>query len=115
MDQIFIHDLRVHAIIGIYEWERTRTQELRISLTLFLDTRPAAAADDLSGNADYARLAEAIRAHAETAGRFTLEALADDIATIALGEPGAERVRVRIEKPGAVRSTRTVGIEIERP
>ena len=115
MDQIFLTDLRVHAVIGVYDWERTRTQELRISLTIFLDTRPAAAADDLAGSVDYARLADAVRAHAQSAGRFTLEALAEDIAAICLQEPGAQRVRVRIEKPGAVRSARTVGVEIERP
>jgi dihydroneopterin aldolase len=59
-------------------------------------------------------VAKKVLAHAESAQRFTVEALAADLARLCLEEPGVEKVRVRVEKPGAVRFTGSVGVEIER-
>jgi dihydroneopterin aldolase len=59
-------------------------------------------------------VAKKAMAHAESAGRLTVEALAADLASLCLSEPGVHRVRVRVEKPGAVRFARSVGVEIER-
>jgi dihydroneopterin aldolase len=85
-----------------------------ISVRLFADLRPAGEADDLSGSPDYGRLAAALKAHAESAARLTVEALAEDLAGLCLAEPGVQRARVRVEKPQAVAGVRSVGVEIER-
>jgi FolB domain-containing protein len=63
---------------------------------------------------DYSALAKKIQAHAETAARLTVEALANDLAQICLGQSGVTKTIVRVEKPGAVRFAGSVGVEIER-
>jgi FolB domain-containing protein len=112
--KVFINDLVVRGIIGVNDSERESPQEIVINLGLFTDLRRAGATDDIADCIDYQSVAEKIMAYAESARRFTVEALAADIARIGLGEPGVERVLVRVEKPGAVRSCRSVGVEIER-
>jgi len=114
MDKVFIKDLLVRGIIGINDWEREKLQDILINITAFTDTRPAGASDDLADCVDYRTLAKKIQAHAESAGRFTVEALANDLANICLEQTGVLRVIVRVEKPGAVRFSRSVGVEIER-
>jgi FolB domain-containing protein len=114
MDKIFIKDLVARGIIGINDWEREKPQEILINITVFTDTRPAARSDDLADCVDYRGLAKKAQAHAETAARFTVEALANDLAGICLEQKGVEKAIVRVEKPGAVRFSSSVGVEIER-
>jgi len=114
MDQILINDLSARGIIGINDWEREKPQEILINIILFTDIREAGKSDDLSESVNYRTISKKVQSHAETAERLTVEALATDIARICLEEPGVQKVRVRIEKPGAVRFTRSVGVEIER-
>jgi FolB domain-containing protein len=70
--------------------------------------------DDLTRGVSYSDVARRLQHHAETARRFTLEALAIDLANICLEFPGVQKARIRLEKPGAVRFARSVGVEIER-
>jgi FolB domain-containing protein len=114
MDKTFIKDLTARGIIGINDWEREKPQEILINITVFSDTRPAAKSDDLADCVDYRALAKKAQSHAETAARFTVEALANDIADICLEQKLVQRVIVRVEKPGAVRFSSSVGVEIER-
>ncbi len=114
MDQIFIRDLLVRGIIGINDWEREKQQDILINITLFADLRSAGESDDLGLSVNYRTITKKVMAHAETIGRFTVEALANDLAKICLDESSVERVRVRVEKPGAARFARSVGVEIER-
>jgi FolB domain-containing protein len=114
MDKIIIKDLAVRGIIGINDWERQKPQEILINITVFTDTRRAAESDNLADCVDYRALAKKIQVHAETAARHTVEALAEDLAGICLGVEGVEKAIVRVEKPGAVRFSRSVGVEIER-
>ncbi len=114
MDQVFINDLVARGIIGVNDWERTQPQEIVINLVLFADLTQAGQSDDLADCVNYQTVAENVLAHAATARRFTVEALAADLAGIALREPGVRKVRVRVEKPGAVKFSRSVGVEIER-
>ncbi len=114
MDKVFIKDLRTRGIIGIYDHEREIPQEICINVELFADLRKAGETDDIADCVNYHSLAKQIRAHAETAGRLTVEALAADIAALALREPAVQRVRVRVEKPEAVGFAHSVGVEIER-
>ncbi|HTX91461.1 MAG TPA: dihydroneopterin aldolase [Anaerolineales bacterium] len=114
MDQIFITDLEARGILGINDWEREKPQTIRINIVLFADLRRIGESDDIRDGVNYRTVAKQALAHAETAGRFTVEALAEDLAGLCLKEPGVQKVRVRVEKPGAVRFSRSVGVEIER-
>jgi len=114
MDKTFIKDLVARGIIGINDWEREKPQEMLINITVFSDTRAAAQSDDLADCVDYRALAKKAQSHAETAARFTVEALANDIAAICLEQELVQRVIVRVEKPGAVRFSKSVGVEVER-
>jgi FolB domain-containing protein len=114
MDQILITDLVARGIIGLNDWEREKPQEILINIALFTDIRKAGETDDLAYSVNYRTVAKKAMTHAETAGRLTVEALATDIARLCLEEPGVQKVRVRLEKPGAVRFARAVGVEIER-
>lgn len=114
MDKVFIKDLVARGIIGIRDWEREKPQEILINITIFTDTRQAAKSDDLADCVDYSALARKVQTHAETAARLTVEALANDLAKICLEQAGVEKVVVRVEKPGAVRFSKSVGVEVER-
>jgi FolB domain-containing protein len=114
MDQIFIKDLVARGIIGINPDEREKPQAILINIILFADIQKTGETDDLNHSVNYRTVAKKALAHAETAGRFTVEALATDLARLCLAEPGVQKVRIRVEKPGAVRFSRSVGVEIER-
>jgi FolB domain-containing protein len=114
MDKVIIKDLLVRGIIGVNDWEREHPQDILINVEITADLKKAGASDDIEDSVNYRTLAKKIIAHAETASRLTVEALAADIAQICLGEPGALSARVRVEKPGALRFAKSVGVEIER-
>ncbi len=114
MDQIIIKDLLARGIIGINDWERKNPQDILINIVLFVNLEKAGASDDLNDSVNYRSVAKKVLAHAESAARLTVEALAADLAHLCLEEPGVQKVRVRVEKPGAVRFARSVGVEIER-
>jgi FolB domain-containing protein len=114
MDKVIIQDLLVRGIIGINDWERNKPQDILINITAFTDTRQAAESDNIRDCIDYRTLAKKVQAHAESAARLTVEALANDLAELCLEEKGVDRVIVRVEKPGAVRFARSVGVEVER-
>jgi len=114
MDKVFIKDLTARGIIGINPDERAKPQEILINITLSADLSKAGNTDDLADTVNYRTIAKKIMAHAETAKRFTVEALAMDIVRLCLEEERVQKVSVRVEKPGAVRFSRSVGVEIER-
>jgi FolB domain-containing protein len=114
MDKIFIKDLVARGIIGVNADEREKPQEITINTTIYINTSIAGQTDDISDTVSYSMLAKKIQACAESAQRFTVEALAEDIARLCLDEPGVRKVQVRVEKPRAVRFVSSVGVEIER-
>jgi len=85
-----------------------------INVTVYTDTHQAAQSDDIADCVDYDALAKKLKAHAENAARLTVEALANDLAEICLLEKNVEKVILRVEKPDAVPSAQSVGIEVER-
>ncbi len=115
MDKIFIQNLRVQAILGVYAHERHQPQTVLISVVLETDTRKAAARDDFSHCLDYDALSQRIRQHVRAAARHTVEALAEDIARLCLQTTAAARVTVRVAKPEALPDVDAVGVEITRP
>lgn len=114
MDQVIIRDLVARGIIGIESWEREKPQEILINVTLFADLARAGETDDIADCVNYRTITKKLQAHAEAAQRLTVEALASDLAKICLEDPRVMKARVRVEKPGAVRFTRSVGVELER-
>jgi len=114
MDQIFIKNLLVRGIIGINDWEREKPQDILINIIISADLTKAGETDDISNSINYRTIAKKAQSRAETAQRLTVEALAADIANICLEEPEVLKVRVKVEKPNAVRFARSVGVEVER-
>jgi FolB domain-containing protein len=114
MDKVIIRDLVARGIIGLNDWEREKPQEILINIVMYTDLQMAGANDDISDSVNYRTVAKKVMAHAESAKRLTVEALAADLARLCLEEPGVQKVEVRVEKPGAVRFARSVGVEIER-
>ena len=114
MDKVFIKDLLVRGIIGVNDWERKKAQEILINVTVFTDTSEAGKSDDIKECVDYSALAKKLQAHAESVGRLTVEALANDLVKICLEQKGVTRAIVRVEKPGAVRFSKSVGVEVDR-
>ncbi len=113
-DKILVRDLLVRGVIGVNDWERKVEQDILVNLTLHADTRMAGTSDDIDDTVSYRTVAKAVIEHIESHQPFTVEALATDIARLCLAQPRVKRVRVRVEKPGALRFAHSVGVEIER-
>ena len=114
MDQVFIRDLAARGIIGVNDWEREKPQEILINIVLFTDLHKAGNSDNIQDSVNCRTVAKKVLAHSETSQRQTVEALTADFASLCLEEPGVQKVRVWVEKPGAVRFSRSVGVAIER-
>ncbi len=113
-DKIVVKDLLLRGIIGINEVEREKKQDILINLTLFTDIRAAGQNDDHNAILNYRTITKAIIALVENSAYFTVEGLATAIARLCVVDHDAERVIVCVEKPGALRFARSVGVEIER-
>lgn len=113
-DQIFIRDLLVRCIVGVDERERAGKQDVLVHVTLYLDLRRAGQSDALEDTIDYRVLKKQILHMAEDSQFYLIEALAERIAGICLADARIDRVKVTVEKPGALRFARTVGVEIIR-
>jgi FolB domain-containing protein len=114
MDKVFIKNILARGIIGINDWEREKPQDILINIDLFTEARKKPVSDDVDDIIDYSKVTKKVLHLAETAKRFTVEALAEDIARICLEDIRVLKVTVRVEKPGAVRFAQTVGVEIMR-
>jgi FolB domain-containing protein len=113
-DEIIIKDLLLRGIIGLNDWEREKKQDILINLTLFADTRAAGRSDDPADILNYRTITKAIIEYVESSEHYLVEALAAAIARICVVEHNADKVIVRVEKPGALRFASSVGVEIER-
>lgn len=114
MDRILIKDLLVRCILGINDDERREKQDVRINITLWADLRPAGLSDDFAKTIDYRGLKKRVIAAVEPSQFQLVEALAEHIAALCLEDARVRRVRVRIEKPTALRFARSVGVIIDR-
>ena len=114
MDEIFIEDLLIRSVIGISDREREQPQDILVNITIFTDTSNAGQSDNVNESVNYRTVAKKVLAHTEKVNRYTVEALAADIADICLQESGVSGVRVKVEKPGAVRFSKSVGVLITR-
>ena len=114
MDTIFLRDLEVNAVIGIYEWEKRIKQKVRVDLEIATDIRKAVASDSIDDTLNYKAIAKRISQYIEDSRFELIETLIEKVAEIVLTEFNISWVRLTISKPGAVRGSRDVGITIER-
>jgi dihydroneopterin aldolase len=114
MDIIFIDELRIATLIGIYPREQSVPQTLEISLQIGTSTLRAGSSDDIRDTIDYAEVVERLRAELEQRHFHLLEKLAEYVASVVLDDFGAVWTRVSVAKPGVMRGVRRVGVVIER-
>jgi FolB domain-containing protein len=114
MDKIHIRDLLARCILGEGQEERRDRQDVKLNITLHTDSRQPGASDKLADAVDYRAINKRILRYAETSEHSLVEALAERIAQICLEHPRVLAVQVSVEKPGALRFARSVGVEITR-
>ena len=114
MDTIFIRQLEIHTIIGIYNWERSVRQKVVFDLEMATDIRKAAASDDIAHALNYKAVAKRVIAFVETSEFQLVETLAERTAALIMEEFDVPWLRLTLNKLGAVRGSRDVGIIIER-
>jgi dihydroneopterin aldolase len=114
MDIIFLHELKVDAVIGIWDWERKIRQTVVIDLEMATDIRKAAATDSVDDTLNYKLVAKRVQQFVSDSEFQLVETLAEKIAAIVVDEFKVPWVRVRVNKPGAIRGAKDVGVIIER-
>ncbi len=114
MDKIFLSELKVDTIIGIWEWERRIRQTVVIDLEMSADIAKAAATDEVADTLNYKLVAKRIQEFVADSSFQLVETLAERIAGIIRDEFGVAWVKVRVNKPGAIRGSKDVGVLIER-
>ena len=114
MDKIFIHALKTEAIIGIFDWERQVKQTVIIDIEISADIRKAALSDSIGDTLNYKKVAKRVLAFVEGSQFHLVETLAEHIAMLILQEFGVSWVSITLSKPGAIRSSRDVGVMLER-
>ena len=114
MDKIFIHALKTETIVGIFDWERQVKQTVILDIEFSADIRKAALTDSIDDTLNYKRVAKRVLVSIEESSFHLVETLAEHVAMLILEEFGVSWVRVALSKPGAIRSSRDVGVTLER-
>lgn len=114
MDIVYIRELEIETVIGIYDWEREIRQTVSFDLEMATDIRPAAASEDINKALDYKAVAKRIIAFVEDSEFLLIETMAEQVAGIVMDEFQVPWLRLRLGKPGAVTGSRDVGVIIER-
>ena len=114
MDRVFIEDLNIETVIGIFDWEREIRQTVSIDLEMAFDIRAAAKSDDIRDTLDYKSVSKRLIHFVEDAEFQLVETLAEQCAAIVLEEFPVTWLRLKLGKPGAIRGSSSVGVIIER-
>jgi len=114
MDIVYIRELQVETVIGIYDWEREVRQTVSLDLEMGTDIRAAAATEDIESTLNYKTVAKRLIAFISQSEFLLVETMAEEIAQIVQDEFNVPWLRLRLSKPGAVRGARDVGVIIER-
>ena len=114
MDIVFIRDLQIETVIGIYDWERKVRQIISLDIDMASDIKKAADSDNIDDTLSYKTVAKRLIAFVEQSEFELVEALAEKICEIILEEFNVPWVRLTLNKPGAVRGAKSVGVMIER-
>ena len=113
-DRIFLRGLTAECVIGFIDWERRVKQTVVVDLELPVDCRQAAVTDDVNDTVDYKKVSKRVLAFIEASEFLLVETLAQRLAMLILEEFALEWIRLSINKPGAIRNSRDVGVAIER-
>ena len=113
-DTIFLHDLRVDTVVGIWEWERRIRQTVSIDLEMGADIRRAAANDSIDDTLNYKAVAKRVQQFVGESSFQLVETIAEKVAAVILDEFAVPWVQVRVNKSGAIRGARDVGVLIRR-
>ena len=114
MDKIIISDLLLRGIIGINPDERVKKQDILLNIVLYADIKNAARSDDIEEAVNYKEISKRVIEFVESSSFLLVERLVTEVARLILSEFPVSRVTVRVEKPGALRFAKSVGIEIDR-
>lgn len=114
MDTIFIRELRIETVIGVQDWERQVKQTVLLDLDMAVDIRGASQTDHIEDTLDYKAVAKRIIGFVETSEFKLVETLAERVAAMVIDEFGVGWLRLRVNKRGALRGARDVGVVIER-
>ncbi len=114
MDIVYIRDLKIETVIGIFDWERRIRQTVSLDLEMATDIRKAAASDDIKDALDYKAVAKRLISFVSESEFLLVETMAEKIAAIVREEFQVPWLRLRLSKPGAVRGSQDVGVIIER-
>ncbi|MDY6891743.1 MAG: dihydroneopterin aldolase [Pseudomonadota bacterium] len=114
MDIVYIRELQVETVIGIYDWERQVRQTVSLDLEMATDIRAAAASEEIDSTLNYKTVAKRLIAFIGQSEFLLVETMAEEVARIVLEEFNVPWLRLRLSKPGAVRGARDVGVLIER-
>ena len=113
-DIIYIKDLRIETIIGIFDWERKVKQEVSIDMEFPFDCKKAAATDTIEDTIDYKAITKGVIKFVEDSSFQLQETLAESIASLVKNEYGVKSIKLRVSKPGALRGAKDVGLIIYR-
>ena len=114
MDIVYIRELEIETVIGIFDWERKIKQTVSLDLEMASDNRKAAATDKIEDAVDYKAVSKRIIDFVEKSEFQLVETMAEEITAIVLNEFNVPWVKLRLSKPGAVRGSKDVGVIIER-
>ncbi len=114
MDIVYLHDLEIECIVGIFDWERRVKQTIVLDLDMAADVKKAAATDRIEDTLDYKAVSKRLIDYVGQSQFQLVETLAENVAAIVLGEFEVPWVRVRVNKRGAIRHAADVGVVIER-
>lgn len=114
MDIVYIRELEIETIIGIYDWERERKQVVSLDLEMAWDIKPAAASEDIEKTLDYKAVAKNLIDFISKAEFLLVETLAEEVAQRVINDFGVSAIKLRVGKPGAVTGSKDVGVIIER-
>ena len=114
MDIVFIRDLKIQTVIGVFEWERSIKQTVAFDLEMAADNTKAAATDQIEDALDYKSISDRVIEYVESNHFQLVETLAEKVAALIREEFSVPWVRLRLSKPGAIKPAKDVGVLIER-
>ena len=114
LDKIYIRDLLLRCIIGVHDWEREKRQDVIINIILYTDLRSASISDNINDTVDYKYIKQKVVDMVESSSFMLVESLAEKIAEICLENSKVKKVKVSVDKMGALRYAKSVGVEIKR-
>ena len=114
MDKIILTDLRIDAVIGIWDWEKRNPQTISIDLEMQTDTKKASQSDSIEDALDYKAVSKRVKQFIQASQFNLIETLAENVVKIILEEFDVNWLKLRISKPFAIRDSRNVGVSIER-